>query len=296
MAGKQGGLTMLVDVCKQVAKNFGMGVGPIRNWRLKRMRAASQTFSTNDEFVERYALLAPRHLLGSLPSLNGLHIAEIGPGDYLTSGFALLAAGAASYTVIDRFPGNYDSPEAKRWYAAIEEAWPRLMPDHPWPEYLRAADFPEAYRDRWQLVDAPIEEIHPDREYDVVCSYQVGEHVSDIHAFAKMNARLLAPEGLAAHRVDFGPHDCWFYYEQPLTFLRFPDWLWHMMGSNRGIPNRRRHHEFTAAFTEAGLRVEATDVAYFRDDQIDQKNMAKRFRAMPYESLKVGTAVYLCRP
>jgi SAM-dependent methyltransferase len=296
MASEKNGLTMVVDVCKQVAKNFGMGIKPIREWRLRQMRAASQVFSTDDEFVERYALLAPRHLLGLLPNLKDLHIAEIGPGDYLTSGFALLAAGAASYTVIDRFPGNYDSPEAKRWYAAVQEAWPRLMPDHPWPEYLQAADFPEGYRDRWQLISVPIEDIQPDRQYDVVCSYQVGEHVSDIVAFAKMNARLLAANGLAAHRVDFGPHDCWFYYPNPLTFLRFPDWLWKLMGSNRGIPNRRRHHEFKAAFAEAGLNVESTDMAFFNDDQIKTANLAKRFRSMPHESLKVGTAVYLCRP
>lgn len=296
MASSKNGLTMVVDVCKQVAKNFGMGIKPVREWRLRRMRAASQVFSTDDEFIERYALLAPRHLLGSLPSLNGLHIAELGPGDYLTSGFALLAAGAASYTVIDRFPGNYDSPEAKRWYVAVQEAWPRLMPDHPWPEYLRAADFPEAYRDRWRLISAPIEDIQPDRQYDVVCSYQVGEHVSDIVAFAKMNARLLAPDGLAAHRVDFGPHDCWFYYPDPLTFLRFPEWLWKLMGSNRGIPNRRRFHEFNAAFAEAGLKVETTDLSYFDEDKIDRKALGKRFRSMPYESIRVGTAVYLCRP
>ncbi|MEO6393269.1 MAG: methyltransferase domain-containing protein [Pyrinomonadaceae bacterium] len=295
MAPTKNGLTLVVDVCKEVAKNIGMGIPPVRAWRTRRLRTANQVFSTDDEFLERYAFLATRHLLGQLKNLNGLHIAEIGPGDYLTSGFALLAAGAASYAVIDRFPGNYDSPEAKRWYQAIQDAWPRLFPELPWPEYLSAANFPEGYADRLTLIDAPIEAIQPDRKYDVVCSYQVGEHVTDIEAFAKMNARLLAPGGLAAHRVDFGPHDCWFYYPDPLTFLRFPDWLWRLMGSNRGTPNRRRHHEFQAAFAGAGLQVEAADIAFFSDDRIHQERMAKRFRAMPYESMKIGTAVYLCR-
>jgi SAM-dependent methyltransferase len=289
------GLTMMVDCAKEVAKNIGMGIGPVRDWRLRRPRAASAKFDTSDEFLERYAFFPLRHLLGQIDSLKDLHVAEIGPGEFLTSGYALLAAGAASYAVIDRFPGNYDTAEAKAWYRAIQDAWPRLFPELPWPAYLNAEDFPEAYRDRVTIDSRPIEEIQPDRRYDVVCSYQVGEHVNDIQAFAQMNARLLAEGGFAAHRVDFGPHDCWFYYPDPLTFLRFPDWLWRLMGSNRGTPNRRRHHEFNAAFAATGLKVEATDLAYFDDHKIHQSRMAKRFRQMPYESIKVGTAVYLCR-
>lgn len=289
------GLTLVVDCAKEVAKNIGMGIGPVRDWRLRRPRAASQVFDTSDEFLERYAFFQLRHLLSLLKSLEGLHIAEIGPGEFLTSGFAMLGAGAASYSAMDRFPGNYATPEAKKWYRAIQDAWPRFFPEQPWPEYLKAEDFPEAYGDRMTIETRPVEEIETDRKFDVVCSYQVGEHVNDIEAFARMNARLLAPGGCAAHRVDFGPHDCWSFYPDRLTFLRFPDWLWRLMGSNRGTPNRRRHHEFNAAFAAAGLGVETSGLEYFRDDQFNQKRMAKRFRKMPYESLKIGTAIYLCR-
>ena len=295
MASKKNGLTMVIDVGKEIAKNFAMGIPPVRAWRYRRLKAAATVFSTDDEFLERYAFQPIRALLAQVDSVRDRHIAEIGPGEYLTSGLALLAAGAASYTVIDRFPGNYENAAAKRWYLAVQEAWPRLFPELPWPEYLRAEDFPAAYGDRLQVITKPIEEIPPDRKFDLICSFQTGEHVSDIDAFARVNATLLAPDGLSVHRVDFGPHDCWFLYPYPLTFLQFPEWLWYLMGSNRGIPNRRRHHEFAAAFAAAGLQVEAV-LDRFEGVDIDPKKLAKRFREMPLESLRVGAAVYTCRP
>ncbi len=290
----RGGLQLYLDVCREVAKNTAMGSARVRAWRLNRPRAFT-AFTHQDEELERYAFLALRSLLGITGSVKNLHIVELGPGDFMTSGLALLAAGAASYTVIDRFVGDYSKPEAKEWYREVEKAWPRIFPEMPWPDYLRAENFPEGYEDRVQVLPIPIEEVTAERRYDVVCSYQVGEHVSDIDSFAEMNERLLNPGGVAVHRVDFGPHDCWFYYRDPLTFLRFPDWLWSLMGSNRGTPNRHRFHEFCAAFEKAGLKVEIVSRDLFPEGKIEHRKLAKRFRAMPQDSLAIGTAIFVCR-
>ena len=68
----------------------------------------------------------------------------------------------------------------------------------------------------------------------MICSFQVGEHITDIDAFARTNMELLEkPGGVALHRVDFGPHDCWYSYDDPMTFLRFSDGAWRLTGSNR---------------------------------------------------------------
>ena len=95
----------------------------------------------------------------------------------------------------------------------------------------------------------------------------MGEHVSDVEQFARLTADLLAPGGMAIHRVDFGPHDCWPDYPDPLTFLRFPPQVWAAMGSNRGTPNRLRHHEFLRAFAVAGLDAEPVDRSVFPKDR-----------------------------
>lgn len=286
--------TFARDFLKEAAKNFLMGFPAVRKIRSRRPRAGAM-FTGDDAELDRYAFLGLNLLQEYVGGVDGKDICELGPGDYLTSGLAILAAGASSYTVIDRFPGDYYGAIAKRWYQGIEESWPRFYPDIPWQSDLRAADFPEKYLDRLFMNREPIETAKTDRQYDVVCSFQVGEHVSNIDSFADLNKRLLKPGGVALHRVDFGPHDCWVTYDDPLTFLQFPDKLWNMTGSNRGTPNRFRHQEFMKAFERAGLNVEIVKLDYFDEKSIDFEKLGKRFQQMPRESLLVGTAIYLLR-
>ena len=94
------------------------------------------------------------------------------------------------------------------------------------------------------------------------------------------------------HRVDFGPHDCWFYYRDPGVFLRFSDKVWRMTGSNRGIPNRKRHHEFLAAFEKAGLNVEVLFTDNFDRSLMDLQKLNNKFLQMPMDSVLTGTAIY----
>ncbi len=115
---------------------------------------------------------------------------------------------------------------------------------------------------------------------------------TDINGFAEIHNRLLKPNGAGLHRIDFGPHDCWFSYKDPLTFLRFPDLAWKLSGSNRGTLNRHRHHEFIEAFEKANLDVEVMHQDFFDVETINFEGLHKKFQAMPRESLKIGSAVY----
>ena len=286
--------SLLLDVLREIAKNIGMGIPAVRDWRLRKPRAG-KFFSGSDEELVRYAFYPVSNLLEVIGGVADLDVVEIGPGDFMTSGLSMLAAGAKSYTIIDRFPGNYQTPEAKVWYRGIKEAWPRFFSKFKWPEYLAVDDFPEAYSDRIDILTGTIEEAHAEKLYDVVCSYQVGEHVTDIEAFARANAEFLKPKGTAVHRVDFGPHDCWSYYQDRLTFLRFPEWLWWLMGSNRATPNRQRYHQVHAALEKAGLKVEVIGLELFPEEMVASARLAKQFQGMPLDSLTVGTAIFVCR-
>jgi SAM-dependent methyltransferase len=286
--------SLVLDLVRESTKNLAMYVPAVRAWRLQRPRAGA-VFTGRDDELERYAFQSTRSLLDSIGSVRGLDVVEIGPGDFMTSGFSLLAAGAKSYTVVDRFVGYYEKAEAKNWYRAIEQAWARTFPELEWPAWLRADDFPEKYSDRVDVLAGPVEDAATDRTFDVVCSYQVGEHVTSIESFANFQARLLKSGGVAVHRVDFGPHDCWRLYPNPFTFLQFPDWLWALMGSQRGTPNRQRCHEFVTAFEAAGLSVEVSRVKHFAAHSAAPKKLAKRFRSMPADSLGIESAVFTCR-
>ena len=288
---KSGHLSIASDLVSQIAKNLLMGSDIIRRWRLKRPRTATSHANT-EEFLRNYAFSSLDLLLEHAGALRGKSVCEIGPGDYLTSGLSILAAGARRYGVIDRFQGDYFGETAKRWYREIERNWSNFYPDSPWNRDLEVEHFPENAANSLELIGEPIETAQTTHKYDIVCSFQVGEHISDINAFAEIHNRVLNKGGIGLHRVDFGPHDCWFFYQDPGVFLRFSDRVWRLTGSNRGVPNRKRHYEFLEAFKLAGLKVEILFVDYFDRSAMDLAKLNKKFLKMPLDSVLTGTAIY----
>jgi len=292
---RTGTLNIYKDFLKETAKNVLMGNAAFQKWRSKRPRAGAY-FTGSDEELERYAFLGLNLIKKYVGDIKGKSICEIGAGDYLTSGLSMLAAGATRYAVIDRFPGDYTGDIAKQWYRGIKDNWSKTYPETPWTGDLKAEDFPENYADRLELIAQPIETADTENKFDIVCSFQVGEHISDIDAFVSMNKRLLEkPGGVALHRVDFGPHDSWFQYRDPMMFLRFSDSAWNLTGSNRGVPNRFRHHQFMEAFDRAGFAVEIVFSENFEKEKVDFSRLDRKFQAMPRDSIMVGTAIYLLR-
>jgi SAM-dependent methyltransferase len=273
--------------------NAAMALPTVRAWRLRRPRAGAR-FTGAPELLDRYAFQALRGIEDVIGSVAGRDIIEYGPGDTLSAGLAMLAAGASSYVALDRFVADYSSVEAKSWYRGIRAGWEAAFPGRPWPRDLDPARFPEESGTQVRTLDDSVESLCSTERFDVVTSWQVAEHVLDIQRFADQTARLLRPEGVAIHRVDFGPH-FWERYGDPLLFLRFPSVVWRAMGSNRGVPNRFRHHEFMQAWALAGLTVACRDVHHFEPSKIAFDKLHRRFRSMPFQSLLVQDVIYVCR-
>lgn len=286
---RTGQLNIARDLFSQIAKNLLMASPAIRKWRLKRPRTAGETENV-DQFLKTNAFASLDLLREYAGDLTGRSVCEIGAGDYLTSGLSILAAGADKYCVIDRFPGDYFGETAKYWYTEIENSWSRYFPALAWN--LDATGFPENAESKLELIGEPLETAKTKQKYDIVCSFQVGEHISDIDAFAEIHNRVLTENGIGLHRVDFGPHDVWFWYRDPGTFLRFSDKIWNMTGSNRGVPNRKRHHEFMEAFERANLDVEVLYTDNFDRSAMDLGKLNIKFREMPIDSVLTGTAIY----
>lgn len=230
----------IVRTCaREILANVLMGIPPIARLRSKTGRTSGKAnereLRTNVlSFILDYPIQ---------PLIPGARIMEIGPGDHLATGLALLAYGAKSYAAMDRFQGDYRSDSASRWYALVRDQWSSFFPDRPWPK--RLSDFP----DLAATIPFSTEESEhlPSCAFDLVLSKAVGEHVRDIDQFSAATHQMLAPGGTALHVVDFSSHG--IFAPDPMKFLTVSERTWHMMGSNRGLPNRKRLHEFEAAFS-----------------------------------------------
>jgi hypothetical protein len=159
-----------------------------------------------------------------------------------------------------------------------------------WPAHLdpeRFPDYPEV-----TTFQVAVEAFDDRGRYDLVCSFAVGEHVSDLRAFAAVNRRSIAQAGAGLHVIDFGGHQ-WDGPDDPYLFLRFPDPIWRAMSSNRGLPNRARFHEYVAAFGDSGLSVDVVDKQLFRPSTNRPPAWLGR---LPEESTTIQEATFITRP
>lgn len=237
-----------------LAKNLAMGIPPIRAARVNAGRTAAMDPQVDGLDTYAYNLLGD--VLQHLGPVQGKSVLEFGPGDNILAGLAFLAAGARSYTALDRFPGAYSSETARRWYRLLAEHWPTRHPDKPWPQDLDPNIFPND--PRVTVIKHGVEAVESIDQVDIVCSYVVAEHVLDTDAFARATYAAIGADGQALHVIDFGGHE-WNVHGDPFLFLKFPDWLWRLMGSNRGVPNRVRFDAYVAAFERAGLKVDVVE-------------------------------------
>jgi hypothetical protein len=285
------------QIAVEIAKNVAMGSAIVRSLRLRKPRTTVSAANPANDVMERYALALPKKLLATLGSVKELDVAEIGPGDHIATGLGILAAGARSYTCLDRFPGEYGNAYAKGFYSGVRSVWPAAFPALQWPDWLDPKKFPEAYPERVRAIRFGVEsaaaaEVLP--QCDLVCSYAVGEHVLDVRAFAQASFDLLRPGGVAVHVVDFSQHFDWSRYGDIYLYLSLSDRLWSWMGSNRGLPNRVRYHEFLEHLQAVGFVVE-THNRRLADEAPTTEYLLPRFRSMPMDSLRTLDATFVCR-
>ena len=243
----------------EIAKNFAMKVPVIRRVRTKIGRTSGSPVKEN---LHRYVYDLIDKIQRSCGSMRGKSILEIGPGDHLATGLAMIALGAKSYSVLDRFPGDYKSEDALSWYRLLRDNWKYGE----WPSDLDVENWLSS--ENLTIYSASAEDFSPPCEFDIVCSYAVGEHVSDVKSFAKLNKNCISKTGVGLHIIDFGGHQ-WDRFGDPFLFMKFPDFIWNLMGSARGEPNRVRFAPYLRYLKDAGLQVDSVEVQYFSFNQDD---------------------------
>ena len=244
-----------------------MGIAPFRSARLNSNRI--RTSAVPDKaLLGRYAFWLPELVLDHIGSVEGKDIIEIGPGDHIGTGLTFVALGARSYTTLDRFTRNYSTALARGWYALVRETFCETF-SRPWPKDLSPNSFPESC-DRVKCLPISIEDLSDCSQYDIVCSYAVAEHVSNVPKFANANRRSLRSSGTALHVVDFSGHG-WNRQGDEMLFTRIPEWAWQAMGSNRGYPNRVAFPEFTNILESVNLHVRAVNKKCFKTNTAIQE-------------------------
>jgi len=79
-----------------------------------------------------------------LDSVKDLHVAEIGPGEFLTSVFALLAAGAGVLCRDRSLSRQLRHGGGEGLVPRHQDAWPRLFPETSLARISERGGFPEA--------------------------------------------------------------------------------------------------------------------------------------------------------
>jgi SAM-dependent methyltransferase len=204
-------------------------------------------------FHEYFATLdVPRSAIGDY--LAGKLLVEYGPGDLPGVAILMLAHGARRVVCVDRFPLVNLSSFAT---ATLQVLLSGLAPAA--AERARAAlrypkDLTQGFRpERLDYLVTRDGLCGLQGEADVVFSRAVLEHVNDLPAtFADM-AAALKPGGVAVHLVDLKSHG--LHQTTPLDFLTWPTWLWDLMYSAKGVPNRLRVDSYRRQAEQAGLRL-----------------------------------------
>ena len=249
-------------------------------------------------------------------------VAELGPGDSIGVGLAMLLAGAERYVALDVFP--YSNPA--RWLKILDELLPLFQKRAPIPD---GAEFPEVrpvladhrYPERClHRADASPQRVRTLREeiareesahvryvcpwhassqlepgsIDLLFSQAVMEHVLDLDATHRAAFAWLAPGGRCSHTIDFRCHGTSSVWN---GHWRYPEPVWNLAMARREFTmNRRSLSQHLASARSAGFEVVHQEVAR-REDGLPRRALAREFRDLPSDDLSAsGVHLILRRP
>ena len=229
--------------------------------------------------------------------LAGKTVLEYGPGDVPAVALLTIAFGAERVICADRF--ELVSLSDKN--VAVLRC---LMDRLPAPARARAyACFREAGKPETGFEEGRISYVvHPSglsgiRDCaDLIISRAVLEHVNDLSATFSDLAAALRTGGIAVQLVDLRSHG--LHRSNPLDFLTWPSWIWSLMYSAKGVPNRWRVDSYRRYVEEQALevlRLTPTTVADSSDIAAVRRYLANPFRELSDEDLSWLGFWLVCR-
>lgn len=218
---------------------------------------------------------------GDLPGVAMLLVAKGARKAYCVDRFSLVSIDKKSLAVINCLAAGLSGVERQRLLACLANS--------DTPKQVFSADHIE-------YLVRPNGLSGMDEAVDLVISRAVLEHVNDLEAtFADM-VRAMRPGSLSLHQVDLKSHG--LHRTNSLDFLEYPQWLWSLMYSHKGVPNRYRVDRYRELLGKLPLEVlDFHATTLFNKD--DVKNiylrLAEPFRGISPEDLAWQGFWFFCR-
>lgn len=229
--------------------------------------------------------------------LHGKRMLEYGPGDVPGVAMLMVAHGADQVLCVDRFPLVRMSPKNVQIVKLMLERLPPLLRERAEACFRQAAQPQSGFNPRFiDYLVRPSGLSGLENEMDLVFSRAVLEHVNDLPATFRDMYAALKPGGIAIHLVDLKSHG--LHRENPLDFLCWPTWLWSLMYSEKGVPNRLRVNAYRDAAAQSGLEIltlKPTLLASHDDVHAVRSELATPFKDLSEEDLSWLGFWLVCR-
>lgn len=237
--------------------------------------------------VDDYLIQLKAAIKAEQDYFNGKRILEYGPGDLPGVAMALIAKGASQVVCVDRFPMVKLSPKNLQIVRILVERMEFEEREKLAGSFVQSGKPESGFNsEKIDYLVRPSGLSGLKSEIDVIVSRAVLEHVNDLNStFGDMYAAL-KPGGIAIHLVDLKSHG--LHLENPLDFLNWPAWLWSLMYSAKGVPNRLRVDAYREAAGRAGLKIlkmSPTMIADQKDIEAVRPQLARQFRTLSNDDL-----------
>jgi SAM-dependent methyltransferase len=221
--------------------------------------------------------------LGRAGDISGQTVCEIGCGNCLASADLLLGMGASHVDLIETLPIVVD--EVQKEVLEKFSSYQGLPNRNEILGRDGKIDGKKA-----TVVPQYLEHIEDADKYQVMLSYDVLEHVSDVAGFFRNCRRLLHPGGIMIHKIDLSGHQFFEDPLPPLDFQTYPDWLYKLMNLKRGYAMRRLQGEFLDAIRRMGFSVEEVGILRAADEdyvELVRPKLRSQIRRASTQELKV---------
>ncbi len=219
--------------------------------------------------------------------LKGKKVLEYGPGDILGMALLMYAHGAETVHCVDRFPLEKMSEKNLEIYNILLgflEDEKRVRAKNAFRENGKPESGFNPNAITYSVVPDGL--VRREKEYDLIISRAVLEHVNDLEKTLLDIGKALKKGGISIHEVDLKSHGLDRY--QTFDFLTWPDMLYRLMYSHKGYPNRWRIDKYKEWIKRSGLRCNKfVPTEKLEQEKIDiiMPKVAKPFRHISAEEL-----------
>lgn len=265
---------LYVALTKQTGRGVeNTSIHEVANYFLKCVDDYQYQLGLNDEEFHQY--------------LQGKIILEYGPGDILGVAFLLYAYGAEKITCVDRFYLSNISDKNIQVYNYLLNSLTNDERNRANNAFKVNGKPESGFNDDFIMYKVTENGLSGDvGKYNLVISRAVLEHVNNLDETIIDIKKSMKENGESIHQVDLKSHGLDRYLE--FDFLSWPEYLYKLMYSHKGFPNRYRANKYKECAENNELNIKSIISTGKVDVKIIKNiysKLDKRFKNIPLEEL-----------